>query len=105
MKIDLKDVLNKAAKLKDSKQFNDLLDKAVENMTAPKTTKQHVRDAAIGVAFGLATGGAIIPIIALAAAEEIAVKTLSHNAAVKKAVEARRNRKQNNPKDDGPKPQ
>jgi hypothetical protein len=101
MKIDLKDILNKAAKLKINEQFNDFLDKAVEQATAPKTTKQHITDAAIGVAVGLATGGAIIPVIAIAAAEEIAAKTLSRNPAVKKAVEARRNRK---PKD-GPKPQ
>jgi hypothetical protein len=95
-----------AEALKDNEHFNQIIDKAAEHLTEPKTDKQRAVEAALWVGMSALTGGVgdIAVAIAWATAEGVITKKLSESGALKKFAANRRNRKLNKPKD-GPQPQ
>jgi hypothetical protein len=100
-------VRNTAAKLNQNEKFNEIVDKAVEDVTTPRTNRQHATDAVISVAVTVATGGAALPLaIVFAAAEGGAMKIWTDSDMAKKLAASRKKKSEARKKDkDGPKPQ
>ncbi len=78
--------MDKAVELSEHKKTPQYVDKIIKEVTKPKSTKTLVAEGVLGVALGVAFGGALIPVVAGAAVEGYIGKHLIDKFNAKKSA-------------------